>query len=275
MKSLIREKLASARARASAAGRRAGVILIVLALGVLIVREARPAPDVGAVYQAAATNDLGAFAEQVARMPDVDARDPLGFTPLMIAASVGRVRAVELLLDRGASVDLSHRDLGTPLMLALSNGHAEVARLLLARGADVNARCGGFDPLTSAARAWAPDCLEIVLAAGAEVNRADRHDNPLTLAVREEEVDGLRRLLEAGADPNLPNADGTTPLSDAVDQHAASAALLLLAAGADPDHVGPSGLTPRSVARQLGRAEMIELATPQRTADLATGGATP
>ncbi len=254
----IRVAFTSTRTGLSAACRAAIMVLILSATGVLILRAARPAPDFDALYLAATADDLGAFAEQVERMPDVNARDPLGFTPLMVASSLGRARAVEMLVDRGAAVDLPHPQLGTPLMLALSNGHAEAARILLARGADVNAVCDGFDPLTSAARADRPDCLVLVLEAGADVNRAGRRCNPLTLAVREGQVELLRPLLEAGADPNAPNADGTTPLFEAVERQATRAARLLLVAGANADHAGPFGLTPRAVAQRLGHDEMLE-----------------
>jgi len=56
----------------------------------------------------------------------------------MIAANNGHERAVELLLQRGAEVDLQDSDGWTALMCAADNGHERVVELLLRRGAKIN-----------------------------------------------------------------------------------------------------------------------------------------
>ncbi len=55
-------------------------------------------------------------------------------TPLFLAALEGQDKAVELLLDNGALVNSTDRDLNAPLHAAARGGHVGVAALLLERG---------------------------------------------------------------------------------------------------------------------------------------------
>ncbi|RAQ80695.1 ankyrin repeat-containing protein, partial [Aspergillus flavus] len=62
--------------------------------------------------------------------------------PLINAALNGSLKAVQLLLDRGARVNLYlARYYGTALQAAASRGHLEVARYLIQHGADTNVPC--------------------------------------------------------------------------------------------------------------------------------------
>lgn len=249
----------SALTRAGVSARTAGVVLlpIVLIVGVLIVGGAPWAGDSDALYVAASRDDLDAFRKALARLPNLDTRDRLDYTPLAVAAAYGRGDAVEMLLAGGAAVDAGHPQLGTPLMLALANGHAEIARVLLKRGADVNVQCEGWDPLASAVRSNTLECVKLVLAAGADPHYDGRRYNVLTVAV--DDIQILRYLLAAGADPNLPDADGNTPLINAVESDAPESARLLLLAGADSSCSGPDGRTPCVVARQRDCPAMLKL----------------
>lgn len=56
-------------------------------------------------------------------------------TPLHIAARLGNVDNVTLLLQHGASPDAVTKDLYTPLHIAAKEGHEEVASVLLEHGA--------------------------------------------------------------------------------------------------------------------------------------------
>jgi ankyrin repeat protein len=240
-----------------------GVLIpILFVAGVLVARGARSATDFDALYAAASDADPGPMRAAIARLTDVDARDPCGYTPLGLMATYGRLDAVEMLVARGAAVDGAHPFLGTPLMSALRNGHLAIARALLERGAQVDVQYGGLDPLACAVLGNSPACVSLVLAAGADPLATGRRFNLLTIAVQVNEVQVMRGLLVAGVDPNVPDADGTTPLSHAVEAGAREAARLLLAAGADASHSGAHGRTPRDVARQRGDRAMLEILAP-------------
>jgi ankyrin repeat protein len=62
-----------------------------------------------------------------------------GWTPLHMAASIGDLATVKLLLRYGASVDPVHKE-GTPLLVAVQNGSVTVVRELIAAGVDINVR---------------------------------------------------------------------------------------------------------------------------------------
>ena len=66
------------------------------------------------------------------------ARTTDGVTPLYLAALEGQLAVAQLLLNRGADVNLARTDGATPLFIAALNGQLAVAQLLLDRGADVN-----------------------------------------------------------------------------------------------------------------------------------------
>jgi len=65
-----------------------------------------------------------------------------GNTPLMLAAKIGDVEVVKLLLAQGASVDNNalNSERRTPLMVAINSDSADVVSLLLAEGASVTRR---------------------------------------------------------------------------------------------------------------------------------------
>ena len=59
---------------------------------------------------------------------------------LIAAAAAGAAKLVELLLDRGAAIDLVVPGDENALIQASGNGHLVIVKLLVDRGADVNAR---------------------------------------------------------------------------------------------------------------------------------------
>jgi tankyrase len=74
---------------------------------------------------------------------DIDARDKMGITLLMLAcgkSTQSYKEIAELLINKGALIN-QHDRLGyTPLLLSLSGGSAEIAELLIEKGADVYAQ---------------------------------------------------------------------------------------------------------------------------------------
>jgi len=151
-------------------------------------------------------------------------------TPLHIAAVYGRPKVVELLLQKGATVDARNGGGYTPLHFAAMNKHREVAELLLAKGADPSAKQGiGGTPLHLAVlptierkiitwRSPEPragtELVELLLAQGVDINvRNDRGNTPLHTAAWIAGTDEVIELLLAqGADTNIRNNSGQTPL---------------------------------------------------------------
>jgi hypothetical protein len=90
------------------------------------------------IWKACAIGDDKQVADFIdAKQADVNAADPaLGITPLSYATLFGHENVVELLLDRGATVNHPNRDGGTALHSAAFLGRAGITRRLLAAGAD-------------------------------------------------------------------------------------------------------------------------------------------
>ncbi len=61
---------------------------------------------------------------------------------LIVAAEQGHIPVVTLLLDRGADINLGVPGDGNPLIMAAGAGQLAVVSLLLDRGAVIEQRCG-------------------------------------------------------------------------------------------------------------------------------------
>jgi uncharacterized protein len=170
------------------------------------------------------------------------------WSPLMYAARQGSLETARMLVDRGASLNLTDPDNSTALVLAIINGHYDTAALLAERGADPNiADTSGMAALyatvdmhtlgevygrparPTAIKMTALDLMKILLAHGANPNarlktsatqRAhtpgeptlNEGSTPLMRAAKNADSAAIRLLLENGADPNALAKNGTTAL---------------------------------------------------------------
>jgi ankyrin repeat protein len=91
-----------------------------------------------ALLGAAADGDLDAVSRFIQEGAEVDQRDALGRTPLMLAAERGHVPVVRLLLYSGARVNATDRTGTPPLVWAALGGHDEVGRVLINSGARID-----------------------------------------------------------------------------------------------------------------------------------------
>jgi len=86
-----------------------------------------------------------------------------GATPLHCAAGTGHKDVAELLLAKGAEVNVADIDGRTPLHYAATMGHKNVVELLLAKGAYVNAKDkNGATPLSLATFLGYKDIAELL-----------------------------------------------------------------------------------------------------------------
>jgi ankyrin repeat protein len=212
-------------------------------------------------------------------------------TPLLMAARLGELRIVELLLEAGANPRLRDEDGRYPLDLAREHGHSEVAeRLESALKATESDASGNVDEdLLLASERGEVEAIRRLLAQGADVNARDtrskaKRSTPLLLAARHGHHEAVRALLQAGADVTASDLDeeqslrqalwmyrevgaeairaegltlGRTALHEAVARGDAAMAELLLEAGAPADPPDVVGLTPLLLAAQGGHAALV------------------
>ncbi|EAW09045.1 ankyrin repeat domain-containing protein [Aspergillus clavatus NRRL 1] len=197
--------------------------------------------------------------------------------PLISAACNGCLRAVELLLDAGARVNLSLPHFyGTALQAAVSQGHLEVAEYLIEKTSDINV----------------PRSLPLEYPDSSRDDGISALQTPVQLAAKNNNLALLQMLLERGASVSAcpvsacPNFESYYPykatlkrywlrygpqynkhylvytaLQYGVINQNLNIVELLLSAGADPDsRVAPGiGDTPLQMAARLGNLELARL----------------
>lgn len=84
------------------------------------------------LIEAVKSGDLAGVEAQLGAGTNPDQQDEQGWTPLCWAAGKGDVALLGALLDAGADVFATGRDLRTPYMIALAAGHAEAVKMLRA-----------------------------------------------------------------------------------------------------------------------------------------------
>uniref|UniRef100_A0A672IQC3 Ankyrin repeat and KH domain-containing protein 1-like n=1 Tax=Salarias fasciatus TaxID=181472 RepID=A0A672IQC3_SALFA len=134
------------------------------------------------------------------RKANVEHRAKTGLTPLMEAASGGYAEVGRVLLDKGADVNAppvpSSRD--TALTIAADKGHYKFCELLISRGAHIDVRNKkGNTPLWLAANGGHFDVVQLLVHASADVDAADnRKITPLMAAFRKGHVKVVQYLVK-------------------------------------------------------------------------------
>lgn len=161
---------------------------------------------------AADWNDIKKLQELLDLGADINTKDSLGRTPLMLA--VGNRQAVELLLQR--KPDIAARDNRglTVLHYAAMYSERGVVSDLLQAGTDVTVRdYHARTPLMEAASKDVARTAALV-AAGSEIDAKDASGRTALMeAVLKDEVEIVDLLLKNGANAHLRNAQGDTAVS--------------------------------------------------------------
>jgi len=161
-------------------------------------------PHLRALANAAQTGDVDALRAALDNHDgsiDVPVED--GDTLLHLACLYGHLPCVQLLLERGASLECKDEEGAIPLHDACAGGFTEMVQYMLNFAASRD------------------DCIVRML------NTVDSEgDTPLHHAARGEHLDVVKLLLEAGASPKKENTYGQTP-ADMADQDTEVRTLLL------------------------------------------------
>lgn len=157
-----------------------------------------------------------------------------GSTPLGFAIEQEDVSLVTRLLQGGADPGFSLYRSPYPVHSAALKGNAEILGSLIDQGADVNPRLtDGRSPLHLAVEQQASDCVELLLKAGADIEAKDEERRrPIELAAAGGDPAILKQIIAAGANVHPENPRGATPLEHALFHGRAENAAILRAEGA-------------------------------------------
>jgi ankyrin repeat protein len=207
------------------------------------------------LFEAITADDRSTVAMLLDRDPALaNADHESGLSPLMMATYCRRPELADLLLERGAELDL---------FAAAARGEAERITALLAESPDlVGAHSpDGWTALHLAAHFGHAESVALLLINGADVSA--RSANALAntalhaaLAGRHREVAEL--LLANGADVNATQHGGFTALHAAAQHGDLALVELLFAHGADPNAATDSGQTALTMADEKGHAAVVE-----------------
>ena len=163
-------------------------------------------------FAAVKKDDAATVAALLARGLDPNTLGPEGLTGLFMAARSGAGKVAGVLLDAPA-IDVECRNAvdESPLMLAALRGDLPLAQALISRDADVNKT--GWTPLHYAASRGQLAVIDLLLEHNAYIDaESPNATTPLMMAAGYGNVQATRALLQAGADPKLKNAEGLTAL---------------------------------------------------------------
>uniref|UniRef100_A0A8C5GL82 Euchromatic histone-lysine N-methyltransferase 2 n=1 Tax=Gouania willdenowi TaxID=441366 RepID=A0A8C5GL82_GOUWI len=110
--------------------------------------------------------------------------DSGGWTPIIWAAEHKHVQVIKSLLNRGADVSISDKELNVCLHWAAYAGNVDIAELVLNAGCSLaSANLHGDTPLHIAAREGYLECVTLFLSRGADIDILNREgETPLSLA---------------------------------------------------------------------------------------------
>jgi ankyrin repeat protein len=225
-------------------------LLLTTIAAVLLVGcgESHP-PDIS-IWEATATGNIEAVKQHLSAGADADVKGGwMGGTPLHYAAENGQKEMVELLIDKGADVNLKTDFDQTPLHLAAENGQKEMVELLIAKGANVNAHDGLSTPFDIAVESNKTQTADLIRKKGGKMIE----ELSIVYASKKGNIIAIKNHLTAGADVNSKDDDGFAALHLATTKEVVE---LLITKGANVNAKAVNGQTPLHVA---GNKEIAEL----------------
>jgi len=197
------------------------------------------------------------FAQYISKLAG-STQTPLPVDDLVTAAENGDHRKVEALLSHGVSANNLDQNGWAALTAAAQQNQPGMVELLLSKGAQVNLRDNfgmGRTALMRASALGHPAIVDTLLAHGADVS-IKREDGSVALMDALPYPDIVLKLITAGADSNQETRKEWSPLIAACSGGYAESARLLIEHGAD---LKRDGLLALDDAARNGHADAIDL----------------
>ena len=200
------------------------------------------------------------ISEMTKRNYSIDMKNDFEQSPLLVAARINDIEAVERLLEAGAKANISNFNNWTAFHSATALDNHDMLSLLLqhySKGANSKDLLG-FTPLHYAAAKGDLIAMRILIDHGAKVNtRNNEKRTPMHEAARNNQVFAIRLLYENGASLNRHESDsGMVPLHVTVLHGNVEAAACLKELGARLTEVDRLGHTPAKWAEHANNVEL-------------------
>lgn len=230
--------------------------------GLLLEYSKGLSPDtmVSAMFKAVKLNLYGIINALADKGTDINAKNDIQYTPLLLAAELGKAESVRALIQKGAKLDERTPNLNTALHLAVQGGDVSITKLLLQKGMKANLPGPGEQtPLHVAAFHNNREISDILIGAGANVNAATKESvTPLHIASQRNNLEVVESLVENKANVNAKDKHLRTPLHYAAEGGGNSLTQLLLNKKADPNVPDKEKKTPLHVAAAAGNLDAVE-----------------
>ncbi len=185
----------------------------------------------------------------------INAPTKSGETPLIAAITTGDDELVQLILQRGASVEARCADQITPLMHAVNIGSLSIAELLFRKGAQVDTTVTGWTALHRAADLVNIPMVILLLAKGADIEAR----SPKDFTPKKHPLARLGSDFEDYDEVDASDADeGWTALLRAATNGQEVMVRLLIEKGADIEAKSPNNGTPLICAAEGNHEDVVE-----------------
>lgn len=170
------------------------------------------------------------FLKNCDRDIDLNGRDTVGDTAIVVATETGNIQIVKTLLEAGLDPNVQSSTGYTALLVAMLDDEYAIEELLLKNGADPDKLIeknsdlrtvlyiAVVNALGGAANIEKNKSIELLLKYNANPNipNENGHKTPLFVAAKKGRLDTVKLLIENGADDRILDSNGDSPLDIAI-----------------------------------------------------------